>query len=116
MHKFADEAVTLTASATVGTITLTASTDVFDPAHVGGRFRLGNKEVEITTFTSATSAQALVKETLTATIATKDWEEPAFSTLRGWPATLTFHQDRMVIGGSRDLPNRLWFSKSAMKR
>jgi hypothetical protein len=26
---------------------------------------------------------------------------------------VTFHQDRLVIGGSRDLPNRLWLSKSA---
>lgn len=32
--------------------------------------------------------------------------------MRGYPATVAFHQDRLVIGGSRDLPNRLWFSKS----
>ncbi|MDH5722916.1 MAG: hypothetical protein OEY94_06310, partial [Alphaproteobacteria bacterium] len=34
------------------------------------------------------------------------------SPVRGYPATVAFHQDRLVIGGSRDLPNRLWFSKS----
>ena len=48
-HKFGDENVTLTASATTGTITLTASANVFLSAHVGTRFRLENKEVEITT-------------------------------------------------------------------
>ncbi|WP_370655650.1 hypothetical protein [Paracraurococcus lichenis] len=32
--------------------------------------------------------------------------------MRGWPVTVCFHQDRLVIGGSRDLPNRLWLSRS----
>lgn len=112
-HKFADEDVTLTPSATSGSITLTASADVFDAAHVGGRMRIGNKEVAITAVASATSATATVKEPLASTSATKDWEEQAFSSLRGWPSSICFHQDRLVIGGSRDLPNRLWISKSA---
>jgi hypothetical protein len=44
---------------------------------------------------------------------TPDFEEPAFSILRGWPVTVAFHQDRLVIGGSRELPNRLWLSKAS---
>jgi len=113
-HKFANDAVTLTPSATSGTITLTASAAVFDSIHhVGTRFRVQNKEVEITAVASSTSATAVVKETLTSIIATKDWEEQAFSSLRGWPVAVCFHQDRLVIGGSRDLPNRLWMSKSS---
>lgn len=112
-HKFSDDAVTLAASATTGTITLTASADVFDPGHVGQRFRIALKEVEIATVVNATQATASVKQTLTGTAATKDWDEQAFSPVRGWPVSVTFHQDRMVIGGSRDLPNRLWLSKSA---
>ena len=51
-------------------------------------------------------------QTLASTAPTKDWEELAFSEARGWPVALSFHQNRMVIGGSRDLPNALWFSKS----
>jgi hypothetical protein len=112
-HKFSDEEITLTPSATSGSITLTASADVFEPAHVGVRFRIVDKEVEITSVTSASVAGADVKESLSATAATKDWEEQSFSAYRGWPASVCFHQDRMVIGGSRDLPNRLWLSKSA---
>lgn len=112
-HKFAGEDVTLTPSSTSGSITLTASADVFDADHVGVRMRVANKEVEITAVGSATSATATVKETLSGTSATKDWEEQAFSAYRGWPASVCFHQDRLVIGGSRDLPNRLWISKSA---
>jgi len=112
-HKFADEAVTLQANATVGTITLTASADFFVAEHVGKRFRIEGKEVEITLFTDATHATALVKEALTTTAATKDWTEQSFSDVRGWPVSVCFHQDRLVIGGSRDSPNRLWMSKSA---
>lgn len=112
-HKFVDDEVTLTPSATSGPVTLSASADVFVAGHVGGRMRLADKEVEITAVASATSASATVKETLANTAATKDWEEQAFSTVRGWPTSMCFHQDRLVIGGSRDLPNRLWISKSA---
>lgn len=112
-HKFVTEAVTLAPSATSGSITLTASVSVFDATHVGTRFRIANNEVEITAVSSGTSATATVKETLSGTGATKDWEEQAYSALRGWPTSVCFHQDRLVIGGSRDLPNRLWISKSA---
>ncbi len=112
-HKFADDALTLTPSATTGVMTLTASSDVFQAGHQGCRLRVQNKEVEVTSYTSPTLVQALAKETLASTAATKDWEEQAFSNVRGWPVSVCFHQDRMIIGGSRDLPNRLWMSKSA---
>ena len=45
-HKFAATDVTLDPSGTSGTITLTASADVFVDDHVGTRFRLADKEVE----------------------------------------------------------------------
>lgn len=112
-HKFADDDVTLAASGTGGAVTLTASQDVFINDHIGARFRLAQKEVEITGVTSGTQAAATVKQTLTSAAATTDWDEQSYSTARGWPVSVTFHQDRMVIGGSRDLPNRLWLSKSA---
>ncbi|MGB0670026.1 MAG: hypothetical protein ACPGNT_00895, partial [Rhodospirillales bacterium] len=106
-------AVTLTPSGTTGSITLTASAAVFVSDHVNTRFRVGNKEVEVTAVASGTSATATVKEDLAGTEATKDWEEQAFSAHRGWPVSCCFHQDRLVIGGSRELPNRLWLSKSS---
>lgn len=112
-YKFAEEDVTLTPSWSSGNITITASADVFVAGHVGARIRIVDKEIEVTTFVSPTEIYAQVKETLTTTSATKDWEEQAFSSPRGWPVSVTFQQDRLVIGGSRDLPNRLWLSKSA---
>lgn len=110
--KFADSAVTLTASATTGSITLTSSAAVFDEGHEDTRLRVFGKEVLITDFDSPTVVSADVIEDLDSTDPTIDWFEQAFSPVRGYPATVAFHQDRLVIGGSRDLPNRLWFSKS----
>ena len=43
---------------------------------------------------------------------TRDWQEQAFSEAHGWPACVAVHQERLVIGGSRDVPDRLWFSKT----
>jgi hypothetical protein len=110
--KFADTAITLTPSATTGTITITASAPVFAAGHENTRLRIGGKEVLITDFDSSTVVTASVIQTLTGTAATIDWAEQAFNPVRGYPITVAFHQDRLVIGGSRDLPNRLWFSKS----
>ena len=110
--KFSDSAVTLTPSATTGSISLTASENVFVEEHENTRLRVGGKEVEITDFDSATVVTATVIEDLDSTDATIDWAEQSFSAVRGYPVSVAFHQDRLVIGGSRDLPNRLWFSKS----
>lgn len=112
-HKFADDAVTLQPSGTSGSITLTASAAVFEAGHVGVRFRLQDKEVEVTSVSSATQAAAQTKESLASTTASKDWSEAAFNPVRGYPLCCAFHQDRLVLGGSRDLPNRLWLSKSS---
>ena len=110
--KFASAEATITPSGTTGSISLTASEDVFTTNHENTRMRIGGKEVEITDFDSATVVTATVIEDLANTDATIDWFEQAFSPARGYPVTVAFHQDRLVIGGSRDLPNRLWFSKS----
>ncbi|WP_149540452.1 phage tail protein [Siccirubricoccus phaeus] len=110
--RFSDIATTLTPSGTSGSVALTASAAAFLPGHVGTRFRLGGKRVLVTAVATATSATASVEEVLPGTAATADWDEASFSAVRGWPVCLCFHQDRLVIGGSRDLPNRLWLSRS----
>lgn len=111
-YKFADPDVTLAPSGTTGSVTLTSSADIFESGHVGTHLRVGGKEVEVTSFDSPTVVTVTVIETLSGTTATVDWEEQAFSPARGYPVSVAFHQDRLVLGGSRDLPNRLWFSKS----
>jgi hypothetical protein len=112
-YRFAASTLTISASATSGSVTLTASNAIFQSGHVNTLFRINGKRVRVTAVTSGTAATATVLETLTATGPQSVWDEQAFSAVRGWPVTAAFHQDRLVIGGTRDLPNRLFFSKSA---
>jgi hypothetical protein len=110
--KFVDSDVSVTPSGTTGIITLTASADVFEPFHADTRMRIGGHEINVTSYASPTVVEGVLLSDLDNTDATTDWQEQSFSAIRGWPISVAFHQDRLVIGGSRDLPNRLWFSKS----
>lgn len=112
-YKFAPDGVSLRASGRDGSVTLSASGNVFQAGHRGCRFRLNDREVEISAVTNARTATARVHEKLDGTGAVTEWSEQGFSPVRGWPVSVCFHQDRLVIGGSRDLPNRLWLSQSA---
>jgi hypothetical protein len=40
-----------------------------------------------------------------------DWAESAFGKHRGWPCSISFHQDRLVFGGSRGWPSGVWMFK-----
>ncbi len=112
--RFAAGDITLAASGASGTVALTTSDDVFVPEHLGSIFRLRGDQIQITNVVSATSADGLVLSPggLSDPSSSIDWDEQAFSDTRGWPVTISFHQNRMVIGGSRDLPNGLWMSRS----
>ncbi len=111
-YKFVESAVTLTPSGTSGSISLTSSVPLFESGHDGTRLRVAGCEVEITSVDSPTVVTVTVIEDLDDSNPTIDWSEQAFSPVRGYPVSVAFHQDRLVIGGSRDLPNRLWFSRS----
>ncbi|OYQ36989.1 hypothetical protein CHU95_03110 [Niveispirillum lacus] len=110
--RFADPAITLTPSGMTGRIRLRASAPLFTPGHEGAPFRIHRKPGRIAAVRSGTEAEIDLADTLPHTNPTADWDEAAFSPQRGWPLSVAFHQDRLVIGGSRDLPNRLWLSKS----
>ena len=112
-YRFGDTSITLAPSGTSGQVTVTASASVFVQGHSGLRLRIGGKQILVTAVNSATQITATCQETLSGTAATVDWDEPSFSAVRGWPVSACFHQQRLVIGGSRDLPNRLWLSQSA---
>ena len=43
--------------------------------------------------------------------ATRDWQEPAFSDLRGYPQAVVFHDGRMWLGGPPNAPSARWASR-----
>ena len=103
-YKYEDASVTLTPSATSGSITLTASTSIFTADWVGDTVRLDKKEVDITGYTSGTEVNATVRETLGGTSAESDWDEQLISARRGYPQAITFHDNRLWIGGVKSKP------------
>ena len=40
-----------------------------------------------------------------------DWLESAFDNHHGWPRAITFHQDRLIFGGTKRVPGGIWMSK-----
>jgi hypothetical protein len=93
-------------------VSLKASAPIFGGQHLFTRLRLRGRQVTITNIISGTQALGRTDEPVIDGQATYDWQEEALSTAHGWPVSMTFHQDRLVIGGTRDLPDRVWFSKT----
>ena len=192
--------MTITASGTTGSVTLTTSADYFVSGHVGVDLLIGETRCRITGFTSATQVTATVGGTLrqqleidslktfegsgtvrvtkalhglavgasiefersgavggiansningTKTIsavpdentfeftaggsatatssaigggsprivtgaATTEFSEQSYSALRGYPAAVTFHQNRLWFGGTLAQPDGIWGSKSGL--
>lgn len=89
-----------------------ASAPVFTAAHIGTWLRVAHAWVFLYDVVDATRARGWTREDPSGIGSTTDWAEQAFSHARGWPRTVTVHQNRLVVGGSRDLPDFVWFSRS----
>lgn len=108
---------TITPSGTTGTITLTASDPIFQPGHVGSRWSIQGATgargwVIVTGYTSPTVVAATVKQEIGVSGATTKWREGAWSSVRGWPSAVTFHEGRLWFGATRNNPATVWGSKS----
>lgn len=105
--KYADSAVTLAAAATTGTaVNITASAGIFDTNTnwVGKTIRIGAKEIDITSRSSTTVVVGNIRETLADTNATATWDEQTMSDHRGYPQAITFHGNRLWLGGLYSRP------------
>ena len=92
--------------------------------HIGSLWMVGtdstagdNGVVKITTYTSKTVVIGEVQTetngdagTLNTTSATTYWAEGAFSDYRGYPATGSFHQQRLVMANTPNQPQNIWAS------
>ena len=94
-------------------VLLTSQNEIFSNGYVDVKLKIGDSCLEIAEFIDSQNVIAKILKNAGIPATTSDWEEQSFSKVRGYPTSITFHQDRMVIGGSRNLPNRLWLSKSS---
>lgn len=91
--------------------TFTTNKDFWRADNVGTRIMLLDKQWQITEYTSPTVVTAYTNSQYTLpSKPVSDWTESAFSARRGWPCSITFHQDRLVFGGSKSWPSGIWMS------
>lgn len=92
--------------------TFTTNADFWSANQVGERLYLMNLQWVITSYTDARTVVAYTNSTYTLPASPiTDWYEAAFGAYRGWPCSITFHQDRLVFGGSRSYPSGIWMSQ-----
>ena len=95
-------------------VSLLASEPVFTPDHIDAVIAVKGKQIRIVNPDPINRqlAYGVALQKLADGKPTRDWLEQAFSEAHGWPACVAVHQERLVLGGSRDVPDRLWFSRT----
>jgi hypothetical protein len=116
---YSNPAATITPSAVSGKFKLTASSSVFTSAHVGQYVNAEPQgRAKIVQYVSGTEVNVVSEFPFfsTAAIASGSWEletgyENVWSSTRGYPRSVTFHQGRLFFGGSRARPSTVWGSR-----
>lgn len=116
---FSNPAATLTPSTVSGKVTLTASASVFTAGSVGQYVNATPQgRAKIVKYNSGTSVDAITEFPFfnTSAIASGSWEyesgyEDVWSSSKGWPRSVTFHEGRLYFGGSKSRPSTIWGSK-----
>ena len=116
---YTNPAGTITPDEISGTVTITASSGVFNSGHVNQYINATPQgRMRITEYVSSTSVKGVTEVPFfdTNAIANGSWEletgyEDTWSSSRGWPRSATFHEGRLYMGGSRSRPSTVWGSK-----
>jgi hypothetical protein len=116
---FTNPAATLTADKTSGTVKVTASASVFTSGSVGQYINATPQgRMRITAYDSGTVVRGITEIPFfdTNAIASGSWEveggyEAVWSSTKGWPRTVTFHEGRLFFGGSKSRVSTVWGSK-----
>lgn len=114
--------VTATRVATVSVAwdTQPNNTSVFTIANLIGQYVNAEPQgrAKIVSFTSTQVVKAITEFPFfnTTAIAAADWSfelgyEPVWSSTRGWPSSVTFHEGRLFFGGSKSRPSTVWGSR-----
>jgi len=112
----------LTPSDVSGKVTLTSQNAIFTSAHVGQYINVQPQgRAKIVEFLTSRTVNVVTEFPFfdTSQIANADWEletgyEDVWSSTKGFPRTVTFHQGRLYFGGSKSRPSTIWGSKVAL--
>ena len=92
----------------------TTNVDMWSAEWVGVRLLVNNKQWLVESVQDARVAIVYSNSPYTLPDhALTDWKEAAFGAKRGWPMSVSFHQNRLVFGGTPSMPNSVWLSKTS---
>jgi hypothetical protein len=114
-HKYALPATRMIVDAASGpSYFINAYTDAphFVAGHVGCRFRYRGLVFWISNVVDSQHAQGYNFDPIASPDWDPEWDEQAFSPVRGWIRSTCFHEGRLGIGGGRDVPNAVWLSST----
>ncbi len=104
---------------TTGTLTASGHTP-FTANHVGSLWLMRDGTnyayLKITAFASSTSVSYVSQNIIVSGMVNKNvytWSEGEFGLHRSFPRAITFHEQRLVLAGSINETQKIWFSKSA---
>lgn len=118
-YKFAAPAVTLKPqTSSAGSQNITASTSIFSADWVGEEIEFQDASgtvhhITVTAYVSGTVITGTFDTAPSNSSARTTWAEQVFSSRRGYARTVMFHDQRLIFGGSKQLPNHLFFSQVA---
>lgn len=109
----------LSPSAVSGNVTLTSQNTYFNSTHVGQYINAQPQgRARIIAVDSGTTVRAVTEYPFfnTSNIPQGSWDvetgyEDVWSSGKGWPRTVTFHEGRLYFGGSKSRPSTIWGSK-----
>ena len=109
----------LTPSAVSGNVTLTSQNSAFSAGSVNQYINATPQgRARIVEYVSNTVVKAVTEYPFfdTSNIAQGNWEIESgyvdvWSSTKGWPRTVTFHEGRLYFGGSKSRPSTVWGSK-----
>lgn len=109
----------LTPSATSGNVTLTSQNSYFVAGDVGQYINAEPQgRAKIVQWISNNSVKAITEIPFfdTSNIAQGNWSkesgyEATWSSTKGWPRSVTFHEGRLYFGGSKNRPTTVWGSR-----
>lgn len=110
----------------------TATTGTVRPDHTEGKAYDGDNGVQweylhsgfgvvrFTGFTSSTVMTGTVVKRLPENAvgsgnATQNWAKAAWSLSQGYPGAVTYHEQRLIFGGTAEQPNGVWMSGTALR-
>jgi len=110
---------TITPDRVSGNVRITASSAVFSAGSVNQYINASPQgRAKIVSYVSSTVVDCVTEYPFfnTSAVASGSWDyesgyENVWSSSRGWPRTVTFHEGRLFFGGSKSRPSTVWGSK-----